>query len=45
MRLLSRAGAISAAIATSVAAPALLANSAEAIDLKNFIPKQGLLKK
>ena len=45
MRLLSRAGAISAAIATSVAAtPALLVNSAEAIDLKNFIPKEVFVK-
>jgi hypothetical protein len=45
MRLLSRAGAISAAIATSVAAaPALLTNSAEAIDLKNFIPKEVFVK-
>ncbi|MBD1195137.1 hypothetical protein [Vulcanococcus sp. Clear-D1] len=44
MRLLSRAGAISAAIATSVAAPALLANSAEAIDLKNFIPQSVFVK-
>ena len=45
MRLLSRAGAISAAIATSVAAaPALLVNSAEAIDLKSFIPKQVFVK-
>jgi len=41
MRLLSRVGAFSAAIAASVAAgPALLTNSAEAIDLKNFIPKE-----
>jgi len=41
MRLFSRASAITAAIATSfAAAPALLVDSAEAIDLKSFIPRQ-----
>lgn len=45
MRLMFRAGAISAAVAASVAAaPALLVNSAEAIDLKSFIPKQVFVK-
>ena len=45
MRLFSRASAITAAIATSfAAAPALLVDSAEAIDLKSFIPQQVFVK-
>ena len=45
MRRLSRAGAVCAAMAASIAAgPALLTNSAQAIDLKNFIPKSVFVK-
>ena len=45
MRLLSCTGTLTAALAASVAAsPVLLANSAQAIDLKNFIPKQVFVK-
>ena len=45
MRRLSRAGAVCAAMAASIAAgPALLTNNAQAIDLKNFIPKSVFVK-
>jgi len=45
MRRLSRAGALCAAMAASIATgPALLTNSAQAIDLKNFIPKSVFVK-
>jgi hypothetical protein len=45
MRLFARTRAVCAATVASIAAgPALLANSAQAIDLKNFIPKDVFVK-